>query len=876
MLPQNRNRERRVRPHLWLIAVIGWIVPRRLRSDWQQEWEAELRCRAALLADWGKLNWRSKLDLLRRSVGAFWDALSLAPRRLEDDLFQDLRYAARMLRRKPIFTATAVLTLSLGIGANTAVFSVINGVLLRPLPYPQPEQLVRVWGINQQIGNTRGKASSPNLADWRAQNTVFESLGAYAENRWMLTRQAEPEKIAVVQTTEGFFSVLGLRAALGRFFLPPEYVSGQHQVAVLSDWFWQRRFGADPKVIGQSLTLEDQSYTIIGVLSPNDLQFPSPSAALWVPLPPDPARGSRYLDTIARLKPSVTLEQAQSEMSAIAGRLEKEHPESNTGIGVRLEPLQEAIVGDSRKLLLILLSITGCVLLIACANVANLLLFRLNERQKELTIRAAVGATHLRIIRQLMTESVLLALCGGAAGLVLARGTTTLLLSVSPQEIPRQNEIGMDSTVFAFALVISVLPGLVIGLLAALQASRPALAQRLKESGQRTAVNHRRHWLRHGLVIAEVALSLVLAIGAGLLNKSLWLLQEVNPGFRSEHLLTFNLTLPDSRYPDTPRTLDFYARLTERLSALPGVQSVATVSMLPLSGDRLCNEVTIPGLSAESPPCVEHHSITPDYLRTMSIALLSGRQFSERDNQAAPRVAMINQTMARLLGPGEAIGKRFSFRGAEREVVGVVADVKHFRLNTDVRPEAYLPLKQAPLPFASVVLRASSEPAALAAAARQAVWSVDRDLPISNLKTMEQVVADSIAEPRFRALLVNAFSALALLLTIVGLYGVIAYSVNQRVPEIGLRMALGAQSQDMLRLVLGQGLKLTLTGIAIGLLGAWGLTRVLSSFLFSVSVTDPPTFVLMSALLIVTALLACYLPARRATQVDPMIALRCE
>ena len=871
----DRVRKYRTRPHLWLITVIGLLVPRRLRGDWKQEWEAELRHREVLLADWAHLNWRTKLNLLRRSVGAFWDALVLQPRRLEDEVFQDLRYALRTLLKKPGFTFVVVLTLALGIGANTAIFSVINGVLWRPLPYHQPEQLVRVWGANRQSGNLRAWTSYPNLQDWRAQNSVFEKLAAYAEAKWDLS-SSEPEKVEAMRITEDFFSTLGVTAAMGRLFLAQEFNAGQPHVVVLSYGFWQRHFGESRQVLGQNLTLEDQPYTIVGVLAPNDLQFPSRSAALWVPLPPDPSRGSRYLNAVGRLKPGVTITAAQAEMSAIAARLEQEHPESNVGISVRLEPLQEALVGDSRRLLLILLSVTGLVLLIACANVTNLSLFRLTERQKELAIRAALGASRLRLTRQLLTESVLLSLLGGTAGLLLAHSTTTFLLGLSSVEIPRRDEIGFDPRVFGFAMLISILPGLLIGLVAAWQVAWRAPSQTLKESGQHSTVSPRQQWLRQALVVTEVALSLMLVIGAGLLSESFWRLQRVNPGFEPQNLLTLSLTLPDSRYPDAAHTLAFYDRVTERLAALSGVQSASIVSTLPLSGGRLCNEVTISGQAVEGVPCAESRSITPNYFGTMGIQLLAGRAFNERDHRETPRVAIINQTLAQHLGPGDAIGKRFTFRGAERQVVGVVADIKHLGLHTDALAEVYLPLHQSPLAFASLVLRTSTAPTSLATAAQHEIWSIDPALPITALKSMEQVIADSVAQPRFRALLLGAFSALALLLAVVGLYGLLAYGVSQRRHEIGIRVALGAQTQNVLRLVLSQGMKLTLIGVAIGLLGASALTHVLAGFLFNVSVTDPMTFAAMSALLMVTAFLACYLPARRATKVDPLTALRGE
>jgi len=795
-----------------------------------------------------------------------------------ETLLQDLRYAWRNLVKSPVVVAVAVATMALGIGVNTAIFSVVNAVLLRPLPYQNADRLVRVWGTNLKNGRTRAWASFPNLQDWRAQNTSFERLAAYNDDRQTVTGAGAPEQVSVALVTQDFFAVLGVEPAVGRLFLPQEFQPGHDAPVMLSYGHWQRRFGGQDNILGQTLSLGGTPRVIVGVLPPNDLQFPSRDTDVWAPGGlVDNSRGSRNLNAIGLLKRGVSVQQAQAEMNTIAGRLEKQYPEENAGIGARLEPLRESIVADSRPLLLILFSVVGFILLIACVNVANLLLARVNTRRQEMAIRTALGASRFRVIRQLLTESVLLSVMGGAGGLLLAWWTTHLLVALNALEIPRQGEIAVDGWVLAFTLVMSIVPGLVIGLAPALEASRLDLAQACKEGARGAVGDLTRQWARRAMVVSEIALSVVLVTGAGLLIASFWRLQHVNPGFRSDNVLSFRISLPRSRYPDDPRRGSFYRQVIERLNVLPGVRGADAVSILPLSGGNLCNEATVGGQAVDSLQCVESRSISAGYFSTLGIPLLKGRVFNERDNTSAPRVAIINRTMARLLGSVDsAVGKQFAFRDEVRQVVGVVEDIKHSSLDTEIQPAAYLPVAQHPMTFSAFVVRTSTDPVALSHAVQAEIWSIDKDLPVASLKTMDEVLSASIAQPRLRMLLVGGFAALALFLAVLGLYSVVAYSVSQRTHEIGLRVALGAQPGDVVRLVVGQGLRLALIGIAVGLMGAVAATRVLAAMLFGIRATDPATFAAVALLTVAVALAASYLPAHKAMRIDPMVALRYE
>jgi putative ABC transport system permease protein len=808
-----------------------------------------------------------------------------------DTLLQDLRYAVRMLLKSPGFTAVAVATLALGIGANTAIFSVVNAVVLRPLPYLDPARLMMVWLDNPRQSIHEDVSSFPNFVDWREQNRVFDPLVTFYGTGFNLTGGGEPEQIRGAVVSAGFFRLFGVEPLHGRGLATDENEPGREQVVVLGHGLFKRRFGADPTVVGRTVSLGGRPFTVVGVMPPG-FRFPA-EAELWVPLAPTGpfadlmgSRNSLWLKVVGRLKPGVTLAQAQAQMSALAAALEKQYPDANAGYGVNLEPLHEEIVGGIRPALMVLLGAVALVLMIACANVANLLLARAATRQKEMAIRSALGAGRRRVTRQLLTESVLLSLVGGTLGFLLALWAVDLLLALSPPGLPRLDEVGVDGRVLLFTLMVAVLTGLIFGLAPAVQTWKLDLNESLKEGGRASSEGGRSRRVRGLLVVGEMALALILLVGAGLLFKSFLHLREVEPGLDPRELLSARISLPRLKYQDGPPVVAFYDQLLERVRALPGVESASAISTLLLG--RLAQSTSAqiegrpPSSAADLIP-VPYDSITPGLFRTLGTPLLRGRHFTERDDARTPPVAIINDTMARRFWPGQdPIGRRFTF-GDPRQpdtvwfsVVGVTGDVKRSGLDSEPRPESFFPLAQSPDRTMTLVVRARTDAAGLAAAVRSAVWSIDPDLPVSDVRTVEELLAESVMERRFTMLLVGFFSAVALVLSALGIYGVIAYWVTQRTHEIGVRMALGARPADVQALVLRQGLRLAGLGIALGLAGAVGATRVLRSLLYGVSATDPATFAAIPALLAFVALLACYVPARRATRVDPLIALRCE
>ncbi|HKG12700.1 MAG TPA: ABC transporter permease [Pyrinomonadaceae bacterium] len=811
-------------------------------------------------------------------------------RNMFGEILQDLRYGLRTLRKHPGFTAVAVIALALGIGANTAIFSVVNTVLLRPLPYKDPDRLVMVWEDATRSGYPRDTPAAANFVDWRDQNGVFEGMAALADQSFNLTGMGDPERLEGKRASANLFGLLGVEPLLGRGFLPEDDRPGGPRVAVLSHGLWQRRFGSDPKVVGRSLELNGQSYEVVGVM-PQSFQFPSPEYELWVPIAftqqEAASRGRHYLQVVARLKPGVSFGQAQAEMSTIAARLQQQYPEQNADLGAAVVPLHEQVVGDIKPALLILLGAVGFVLLVACANVANLLLARAAARQKEIALRVALGASRARLIRQFLTESVLLAALGGVLGLLLALWGVNLLKAFIPDSISQVRAITVDAKVLGFTLVVSLLTGLIFGLAPAMQASNFNLNETLKEGGRDAAAGSKGKRIRSLLVVAEVAVSLVLLVGAGLLINSFLRLRGVEPGFKPSNLLTMSAVLPQQKYPDHTRRTAFYDELIRRVEAVPGVKSAAIANWIPLIRQGDSTSITVEGQPPAEPgkeKMMVTRVVNPHYFQTMGVQLSRGRAFDESQDRAdSPGAVIISETAARRYWPGEdALGKRLAVGRVESPddwltVVGVVNDVKQFQLDAEPRPQMYLSYKQAGF-FAPryLIVSTSVEPLSLASAVRNTVWSVDRDQPVSHVRTMEDVLSDSIARQRFTMLLLGIFAAVALLLAAVGLYGVMSYTVAQRTREIGVRMALGAQRRDVLRLVVGQGLKLVLIGVALGLVLAFLLTRVMSSFLFGVSPTDPATLATISLVLVFVALLASYIPARRATKVDPLIALRYE
>jgi putative ABC transport system permease protein len=811
-------------------------------------------------------------------------------------LLQDIRFGLRMLLKSPSVSIVATIALALGIGANTAIFSVVNAVLLRPLPFPDSESLVAVFETNLERGLQRGSHSYPNFMDIHAQNTVFEHMSSYHGGDFIMTGRGEPARLQGSVVTADLFPLLGIQPILGRTFLPDEDKPTQTgRVVILSHALFQQRFGGDPSIINQRITLDGVSFTVIGVM-PASFEFPiqNDPVELWTTIAGDASgsepvttqRGAHFLQVIARLKSGVTKEQAQAELTTIASRLEQQYPDTNTRRTLRIEPALTALVGDVRPALLILLGAVACVLLIACANVANLLLARATSRHKEMAIRSALGASRVRVIRQLLTESVLLSLLGGGIGLLLAVWWSDLLVALGKDDIPRAVHVGMDWRVLGFTLGVSLLTGLIFGLAPAFHSSKTELVESLKEGGRGTSEGGRRNRVRNVLVVVELAIAVILLVGAGLLMQSLWRLQKVNSGLQPENVLTFNVVLPEVKY-NSDKQAQFFIDLKQRLESTPGVQSASAILPLPLSGDRFSISFEIEGrpLPPKDHPSADFFAAGVGYFKTMGIPILKGRDFEDRDKHGSTPVIIITDAFARQYFPNEdPIGKRIkpgigTYEDEDnpmREVIGVVGDIRNRSLNTEPKPAYYVPQTQVPFSQLVAVVKTTGEPHSLVSAATKVVAAMDQDIPLFGVKSMPEYLSSSVAAPRFSTTLLAIFAAVALVLTIVGLYGVMSYSVAQRTNEIGIRLALGAQSRDVLLMIVKQGGMLILLGLAIGLVGAFALTRLIASLLFGVTAKDPITFGAVAVLLAIVALLACYVPALRATKVDPMDALRCE
>ncbi len=804
-------------------------------------------------------------------------------------LMQDIRYGIRMLLQNPAFTAIAVLTLALGIGANSAIFSVINSVLLRPLPYDESNRLVILWERSPQLDGM--SIAYPNFIDWRNQNKVFEKIGVYRRQSYNLTGSGEPVQVLGGMVSADLFEALRIKPAIGRIFNQEEDKPGGKEVVVLSYGIWQRKFGGDPGVLGRTLSLDGKNYTVIGV-TPEGFLFPS-RVELWTPVGQVSAqqnwvnRGNHPgLYGLARLKPGVTIEQARSDMESVAVHLEQQYPASNTSNRISVVPMLDNAVQNIKPSLYVLFGAVGLVLLIACVNVANLLLARSASRQREIAIRTALGAGRSRIIRQLLTESVLLALVGGGLGLAIARWGVKLLVAVSPNSIPRASEIGLDGRVLLFTCAVSLLTGIVFGLVPAWQASKPDLNETLKESARGTSGGLKRQYMRSTLVVLEVAVALVLLIGGGLLIRSFYRLMQVNPGFRLEKLLSFSVNLPSARYSEQQQVVGFYTNLLDRLKALPGVESVAATSGLPLGNNGWQTSFSIEGRPEPEPgkwPLTEAAAVAPGYFTTMGMPLLKGRTFTDQDNRKdAPRVMIVDPSFAERYWPGEEVIGKTVRMGRRQDappttIVGMVGRVKMEGLDNDSnRTQAYFPQHQMGQSSMTIILRTTTDPLAVAAIARKQVAAIDPDQPIYNVKTIEQLRDDSVAPRRLSLLLLGVFAAVALTLASIGVYGVMSYSVTQRAHELGIRMALGAQRGDVVRLVTKEGMTLAGVGLVLGLAAAFGLTRLMSTMLFGVTATDPLTFGTISVFLGIVALCACYVPAHRATRIDPIVALRYE
>lgn len=789
--------------------------------------------------------------------------------------FQDLRFGVRTLIRRPGFTVAAVLTLGLGVGANTAIFTLIDSVLLEPLPYESPDRLVRVLRTHPTAPYTL--FSYPDLRDLRERSASLAEVAGSARAGWALTGAGDPVVLEGQRVTEGFFGIFGVGPALGRIFQNADFEPGAEKVAVLSHSLWRGRFGGEPEIIGRAIEFHDEPYTVIGVLPEEAIDYPEGPVDIWVPAPLDEndGRGSRWLQVVARLASGASLGEAQSEADLIAGQLAQAYPEPNRDRTITLEPLRDHMVAGVSTLLWVLMAAVGVVLLIACANVANLLLGRAIARGREFAIRLAIGAGRRRVVAQFLTESLTIALLGGAVGVALAFWAVDGFLALSPETVPRQGEIAVDLTVLGFSIGVGLLTGLVAGLAPALQASRPDLTESLKEGDARGGTARSGRRVRNGLAAAQIGLSTVLLIAAGLLITSFWRLTDVEPGFSAEHVATMSLNLPAGRYPDVEATLGFFDRLSERISSLPGVTDVGTGSVVPLSGQNWCHGFILEGEDDEAEECAEFRAVSPGYLRVMGIALLAGREFSRSDARDAPPVAIVDETMADRFWPGGgAIGRSVTIFDERRTIVGVVASVHDFGLDREPKPTIYLPLEQRPLRFSNVVARTFGDPKELMPAMRRQIWELDPNLPIYGSSTMDDLVSGSVAAPRFRMGLLASFAGLALILAAIGIYGVIAYDVGRRRRELGVRVALGACGTDVMRQVLGEAGRVAALGLGTGLLVAAAGTRILRGFLFRVEPFDPLVYLAVTLFLLVVALAATYVPARRASRMDPMAALR--
>lgn len=810
-----------------------------------------------------------------------------------DTLIRDLKYSTRMLLRSKAFTAVAVLSIALGVGANTAVFSVVNSVLLKSLPFNAPESLVLVWGDGQDSNRLKGRnqVSATDVADIRKQATVFEDVATYSGWYPILSGDMEAERVPGIQVGDGFFKVMRGTPMLGRVFTPEEQEEGKDFVIVLGHGLWQRRFGSDPNIVGKTVLMSGRNYTVVGVMGPEFRPLPEslvePQGQFYRPVAEpynDSARDERHLRAIARLKDGVTLSQAQNELKLIAQRLEQQHPQTNKGQGLNVVSITDDTIGNMREMLWLVFGAVVLVLLIACANVANLLLSRATGRFKEIAVRAAIGASRASLVRQLLTESVLLSLAGGILGLLVATWGTGFIAKAAAQINPIFADITIDSRVLLFTFGISLVTGLIFGIAPALRMSKPNLSESLKETGQSVGAGSSGKRLRSGLVVAEVALTLVLLVCAGLLIRTMLRLAEVDTGFNTTNVLAMNIGLPSAKYPKPENIRAFYQQANERIAAIPGVKSAGLTSVLPLS-DNFDGR----GLAVEDFPkvrgeeiSVDLYVVSPGYMQALDIPVQQGRTINEFDGADSQQIALINRTMATQLWPNQnPIGKRIKLAGGDevrpwRQVVGVVNDVVQYGLDKKPPMQVYFPHSQFPTSFNTLVVRTTGDPTSMLAAVRNEIRSIDKDQAVFKVTTLDELHSQSMALRRFFMVLLSLFAALALTLAVVGIYGVMAYAVSQRTREFGIRIALGARANDVLTLVAKSGLSMAFVGIGIGLLASLALTRLLNAILFEVTPTDVPTFAIVSIGLIVIAGIACYVPARRATKVNPLVALRHE
>ncbi len=881
----------------FISRIRAWLSPREVDRDFDQELEAHLgllteeNVRRGMTAEEAKRAARIRLGGPTQLKETNRELRGLP---ILETFFEDARFAVRLLRKNPGFTAVAVLTLALGIGANTAIFSVVYAVLLKPLPFMNPDQLFTAFQANTQKGITETGCSYLNFEEWRAQNHVFREMAGNVAHQLTLTGRVEPTVVNTSVVTAEFFALLDVKPVAGRIFFPQDGKQGAPPVVLVSEDLWRGRFGADPKIIGTSINLDQRPFTVIGII-PAAFRTPffTTKQEVWIPLAQDPVfstrlpqRGSHLLPVIGRLKPGVSVAQAQAEMDAISARLAAEFPAENSGWTVRLVPLQKEIVGDVRPALLVLLGAVGLVLLIACANIANLLLARATSRSREISVRAALGAGRARIIRQLLSETAVLGLLGGAVGIALAYWGVKALSSLLPPSLPQMNPIRVDYFILGFALLLSAIAGVAFGLVPAMFAANADIQSTLRE-GTRTGESRNRRRARNFLAAGEIAIAMVLLVAAGLLLRSFSKLMSVSPGFDVQHIVKADISLPQFQYSKPQQWSAFSDELLARIQSDPGLQDSAVVVPRPIADLR----VTLPFDIVGSPPLSEsaaasrkasYVSISPGYFHVMGIPLLSGRLFDQRDGTSSPRVTVISRTMARLYFPNrDPLGKQLTFgfppaTGAMREIVGIVGDVRDDSLGQDPRPMMYVPYAQAPFWGANVVIKTTLSLSSVAATIRPEVQKIDKDLPVTDVAMMPDLIDASVAQPRFRTFLLGLFAAMALVLAATGIFGVISYSVSRRTNEIGIRVALGASRWTVLRMVFRETLVLTAAGLALGLPAALGASHLLGHMLYNVSANDPATLATVAVALALVAAMAGYIPARRAMRVDPMVALRHE
>jgi putative ABC transport system permease protein len=876
----------------WLRVMMSRFLALFRKGHFEAELDDELKCHLEMLVEEnvrkGMPPAEARYDALRSLGGVDRAKESCRDQRsllLLETCAQDIRYGLRILRRSPAFTTVAVLTLSLGIGATATIFSLVNGLLLQPLPYHHADALLLVAATHAQAGQYRDVTSYPDFSDWRNQTQVLEGLAAFRAQYCDLTAEGRPERVRGLRVTEDFLRVLEVTPVLGRAFLPEEYRPGKNRVVLLGDALWRNRLHADPDILGKTVKVSDEILTVVGVMPPGFEFPPNEHSMLYTPLPPDQKRSHGWLWAVGRLKSGIALHNAQAEMDTIARRLERQYPESNAERGINLIPLHEATVGEVRPATLIFMGAVSMVMLIVCANLANLTLSRTIARERELAVRAAIGAGRTRLVRQLLTESILVSSAGGIIGLLLAGWGVKLLVALLLKNLPapRLESVSIDGWVFAFTFFVAMTAGIIFGLAPALSGSRVRLGESLQAGSRTLAGSAQRKRLRTLLVVAEMALALVLLIGAGLMMKSFLVLTRIDLGLDPRGVLALDFSFPSLRYSQAQYRLNFLQQVLERVREIPGVASAAWVADLPLTDNTDSLGFSIDGRPGPAPGKQYHarfNVVGPDYFRALGIPIHRGRDFSERDSVTAAGAAVINQAIAQSLWPMEdPLGKQISTDGKRWfSIVGVVGNVRQLGPMSDPRPEIYLSYLQDPVSWSwrTLIVKTAGEPLKLVGPIQEAVWSADKDQPISDIRTLEQVLWKSVAQPRVFALLLGVFALMAMILAAIGIYGVVSYSVTQRTQEFGVRIALGATRSEVLRMVLGEGLLLTAIGLSTGLLGAVGMTRVLAKFLFEVQPTDPATYIAVILTLAAVATAACYVPARRATKVDPIVSLRYE